>query len=61
VYQNLVRGANEDHDRIAACQSVEDALRFLAARDRLAPPRILITGSLYMAGAVLAANGAVLS
>jgi dihydrofolate synthase/folylpolyglutamate synthase len=44
----------------AACQSVEAALRFLAARDWLAPPRILIAGSLYLAGEVLAANGTVL-
>ncbi len=44
----------------AACQSVEAALRFLAARDWLVPPRILIAGSLYLAGAVLTANGAVL-
>ncbi|MGA2793894.1 MAG: folylpolyglutamate synthase/dihydrofolate synthase family protein [Roseiarcus sp.] len=44
----------------AACQSVEAALRFLAARDWLVPPRILIAGSLYLAGVVLAANGAVL-
>jgi len=45
----------------AACQSVDAALRFLAARDWLVPPRILIAGSLYLAGVVLAANGAVLS
>jgi dihydrofolate synthase / folylpolyglutamate synthase len=45
----------------AACQSVETALRFLAARDWPIPPRILIAGSLYLAGAVLAANGTVLS
>ena len=42
----------------AACPSVEAALRFLAARDWLTPPRILIAGSLYLAGTVLAANGA---
>jgi len=45
----------------AFAQSVDAALRFLAARDWLVPPRILIAGSLYLAGAVLAANGAVLS
>jgi dihydrofolate synthase/folylpolyglutamate synthase len=44
----------------AACQSVEAALRFLSARDWLVPPRILIAGSLYLAGEVLTANGAVL-
>jgi dihydrofolate synthase / folylpolyglutamate synthase len=44
----------------AACPSVEAALRFLAARDWPVPPRILIAGSLYLAGTVLTANGAVL-
>ncbi|MDB5595476.1 MAG: FolC bifunctional protein [Hyphomicrobiales bacterium] len=41
----------------AACESVEQALDFLAARDWPVAPRILITGSLYLAGDVLAANG----
>ena len=44
----------------AALPSVEAALRFLAARPWPTPPRILITGSLYLAGAVLEANGTVL-
>jgi dihydrofolate synthase / folylpolyglutamate synthase len=44
----------------AACQSVEAALRFLAARDWAVPPRILIAGSLYLAGLVLEANGTLL-
>ncbi|MBV9635911.1 MAG: bifunctional folylpolyglutamate synthase/dihydrofolate synthase [Methylobacteriaceae bacterium] len=41
----------------ASCDSVEAALRFLAAREWRMPPRILITGSLYLAGEVLALNG----
>ena len=41
----------------AACDSVEAALRFLAARGWAKPPRVLIAGSLYLAGEVLAANG----
>ena len=41
----------------AACGSVKAALAFLAARDWPVPPRILITGSLYLAGEVLALNG----
>jgi dihydrofolate synthase/folylpolyglutamate synthase len=41
----------------AACQGPKSALSFLAARDWPAPPRILITGSLYLAGEVLALNG----
>jgi dihydrofolate synthase/folylpolyglutamate synthase len=44
----------------AACQSVEAALRFLAARHWAVPPRILIAGSLYLAGLVLEANGTLL-
>ena len=41
----------------AACQSVEQALAFLKARSWPVPPRILVAGSLYLAGIVLAANG----
>ena len=41
----------------AACQSVEQALTYLRARAWSAPPRILIAGSLYLAGGVLEANG----
>ena len=37
--------------------SVEQALRTIAARDWPAPPRILICGSLYLAGEVLSDNG----
>lgn len=37
--------------------SVEQALREIAARSWPAPPRILICGSLYLAGEVLQANG----
>jgi dihydrofolate synthase/folylpolyglutamate synthase len=44
----------------AACQSVEAALRFLTAREWPVPPRILIAGSLYLAGSVLEANGTLL-
>ncbi len=41
----------------ASCPGVEAALRFLAARHWPIPPRILVTGSLYLAGEVLALNG----
>jgi dihydrofolate synthase / folylpolyglutamate synthase len=41
----------------AACGNVESALRFLAARDWPIPPRILVAGSLYLAGEVLEENG----
>ncbi len=41
----------------AICGSVKSALLFLAARGWPTPPRILIAGSLYLAGEVLALNG----
>jgi len=43
----------------AASANVEAALRFIAARDWTIPPRILVTGSLYLTGSALAANGTV--
>ena len=43
----------------ASCESVEDALHYLSARPWPVPPRILIAGSLYLAGEVLRADGAV--
>jgi dihydrofolate synthase/folylpolyglutamate synthase len=43
--------------RVESAASVEAALRALAKLAYEVPPRILITGSLYLAGHVLAANG----
>ena len=40
-----------------AAQNVRDALSIIAARDWPVPPRILIAGSLYLAGSVLRENG----
>jgi dihydrofolate synthase/folylpolyglutamate synthase len=40
-----------------AAPSVEDALTKIGVLAFDPPPRILITGSLYLAGEVLAANG----
>jgi dihydrofolate synthase/folylpolyglutamate synthase len=42
-----------------AAESVEDALVRIGRLDLAPPPRILVTGSLYLAGEVLAANGTV--
>jgi len=39
-----------------ACESLDSALRFLSAREWPAPPRVLIAGSLYLAGEVLRLN-----
>ncbi|MCA3634317.1 MAG: bifunctional folylpolyglutamate synthase/dihydrofolate synthase [Methylobacterium sp.] len=41
----------------ASAGTVEETLRFLSARDWATPPRIVIGGSLYLAGEVLAADG----
>lgn len=41
----------------AACGNIKSALAYLAARDWPVPPRVLIAGSLYLAGEVLALNG----
>jgi len=41
----------------AAFDGVASALKFLAARPWPTPPRILVAGSLYLAGSVLEANG----
>jgi dihydrofolate synthase/folylpolyglutamate synthase len=45
----------------AASESVGSALEYLSARDWSAPPRILITGSLYLAGEVLKLDRGVLT
>jgi len=39
------------------CENVESALALIGRFDLLPPPRILVAGSLYLAGEVLAANG----
>ena len=44
----------------ASCTGVSEALGYLAARAWPVAPRILITGSLYLAGEVLALDGTVL-
>jgi dihydrofolate synthase / folylpolyglutamate synthase len=44
--------------RVEVSASIEAALRSLARLAYELPPRILITGSLYLAGHVLSANGA---
>jgi dihydrofolate synthase/folylpolyglutamate synthase len=43
--------------RVEIAAGVDAALRALASLAYDVPPRILITGSLYLAGHVLAANG----
>jgi dihydrofolate synthase/folylpolyglutamate synthase len=55
--REIAAQANGIGIRAAACESVESALKFLTVREWRVPPRILITGSLYLAGEVLALNG----
>ncbi len=62
--QTAARSASEVASIAAAaglpatpCSSVEAALAAIAAQGWDAPPRVLICGSLYLAGEVLAANG----
>ena len=55
--EDLAAAATTVGLQAAACAGVKTALTFLAARDWLEPPRILISGSLYLAGEVLAQNG----
>jgi dihydrofolate synthase/folylpolyglutamate synthase len=43
--------------RVESADSVEAALRAVAKLAYEVPPRVLITGSLYLAGQVLSANG----
>jgi dihydrofolate synthase/folylpolyglutamate synthase len=43
--------------RVESAGSVDAALRSLTRLAYEVPPRILITGSLYLAGHVLSANG----
>jgi dihydrofolate synthase / folylpolyglutamate synthase len=53
----LADGARQLGMRVETAASVEAALRSLTRLAYEVPPRILITGSLYLAGHVLAANG----
>jgi dihydrofolate synthase/folylpolyglutamate synthase len=53
----LVDAARQLGMRVETATGVEAALHSLARLAYEAPPRILITGSLYLAGHVLAANG----
>jgi dihydrofolate synthase/folylpolyglutamate synthase len=55
--RDIAAAANALGIRAAACESVESALKFLAVHEWRVPPRILITGSLYLSGEVLALNG----
>jgi dihydrofolate synthase / folylpolyglutamate synthase len=57
--ETLAEAARHLGMRVEISASVEAALRSLVRLAYEAPPRILITGSLYLAGHVLAANGAV--
>ncbi len=55
--EDLAAAATSVGLQAASCASVKTAMTFLKARDWREPPRILIAGSLYLAGDVLAQNG----
>jgi dihydrofolate synthase/folylpolyglutamate synthase len=55
---DIAFAAQQEGIPAAASESVGSALEYLAARDWSAPPRILIAGSLYLAGEVLRLDGA---
>ncbi len=55
--REIVAAARQVGLKASAASSVEDALKKIAALPWEAPPRVLITGSLYLAGEVLALNG----
>ena len=59
--REVAMAAREAGLAAVACDDVVQALSYLAARSWPVPPRILITGSLYLAGEVLRADGAVLA
>ena len=54
---DIAQLANGEGIAAVACDSLDQALHYLAARDWSVPPRILIAGSLYLAGEVLRLNG----
>ncbi|MCC6949260.1 MAG: bifunctional folylpolyglutamate synthase/dihydrofolate synthase [Bradyrhizobiaceae bacterium] len=55
--QEVAAAAKEAGLAAEPAGSIEEALDRVAALDLETPPRVLITGSLYLAGAALAANG----
>lgn len=54
---DVARFAHAEGIPAVACAGIEQALLYLAAREWPVPPRILIAGSLYLAGEVLRLNG----
>ena len=55
--EEIALAAEQAGLKASAASGVEDALKKIAALSWEAPPRVLITGSLYLAGEVLALNG----
>jgi dihydrofolate synthase/folylpolyglutamate synthase len=55
--EEIVMAATRAGHAAETAASIEDALEKITALPWEAPPRVLITGSLYLAGEVLAANG----
>jgi len=55
----VAQAARENDIPASTAHSFEDAVASIAARSWPVPPRVLIAGSLYLAGEVLKANGTV--
>jgi len=55
--EEIVAAAKRAGLSAEAASGVQEALKKIATLPLEAPPRVLITGSLYLAGEVLAANG----
>ena len=55
--EEIVASAKRAGLKAEAATGIDDALKKITALPWEAPPRVLITGSLYLAGEVLAANG----
>jgi len=55
--EEIVAAAEQAGLKASAASGIEDALKKIAALPWEAPPRVLITGSLYLAGEVLGLNG----
>ena len=58
--QDVADAALAEGMAASVASSVADALRIIAAQDWPAPPRVLIAGSLYLAGQVLSENDEVI-
>ncbi len=55
--EDVAKAASAAGHKATACKTLEQAMRLACAINNNKPPRILIGGSLYLAGEILASNG----